>query len=285
MPGVVLRLFPLLLLFLAAGPALHAQFIGRQTGCYSPPMVANPNRPTVANPADITQYGVLELEYGWNRVWPGGGAREYDFGGLLKFGLLCDVELRWTSTNFLSQSDAAGTQSGFGDNWLGPQIRVYRQTAHVPTLAVSYAVKIPSASEAQGLGSGRVDHSFSFLASKDVKDFHFDFNSNWYLIGRANGFDRNELLTLSLSHPLHGGLGITAEFYGETRLNSGTPAFASNLWALTYKFAPRLVVDGGIDVGLTSAAPNKRVFAGVTYSIANLYSAVKRSRAGRQPAK
>jgi len=24
------------------------------------------NRPTVANPADITQYGVLEVEYGYN---------------------------------------------------------------------------------------------------------------------------------------------------------------------------------------------------------------------------
>src|SRR5689334_14182775 len=28
-------------------------------------IVANPNRPTVANPADITQFGVLELEYGF----------------------------------------------------------------------------------------------------------------------------------------------------------------------------------------------------------------------------
>ena len=31
-------------------------------------IVANPNRPTVANPADITQYGVVEVEYGYNHV-------------------------------------------------------------------------------------------------------------------------------------------------------------------------------------------------------------------------
>src|SRR2546421_99223 len=31
-------------------------------------IVANPNRPTVADPADITQYGVLEVEYGYNHV-------------------------------------------------------------------------------------------------------------------------------------------------------------------------------------------------------------------------
>jgi Putative MetA-pathway of phenol degradation len=285
LPRVVLRLLPLLLLFFAASPALQAQFIGRQTGCYSPSIIANPNRPTVADPADITQYGVLELEYGWDRVWPGGSARAYDFGSLLKFGLLCDVELRWTSTNFLSQSDAAGTQSGFGDNWLGPQIRIYHQTAHAPSLAVSYAVKIPSANQATGLGSGRVDHAFTFLASKDFKGIHFDFNTAWFLIGGAHGFDRNELVTLSFSHPLHAALGLTGEFYGYTRLNPGTPGFESSLWGLTYQFSPRLVVDGGIDVGLSSAAPNKRVFAGVTYSIANLYSAVKRRHAGGQAAK
>jgi len=43
--------------------------MGKQTGCYADstaasPIAAHPNRPTVANPADITQYGVLELEYG-----------------------------------------------------------------------------------------------------------------------------------------------------------------------------------------------------------------------------
>ena len=38
-------------------------------------IVANPNRPTVADPADITELGVLELEYGWERDWRGGGQR------------------------------------------------------------------------------------------------------------------------------------------------------------------------------------------------------------------
>lgn len=42
--------------------------MGKQTGCYADSIAANPNRPTVANPADITQYGVVELEYGWDRL-------------------------------------------------------------------------------------------------------------------------------------------------------------------------------------------------------------------------
>ncbi|MBZ5658561.1 MAG: hypothetical protein LAO56_25185, partial [Acidobacteriia bacterium] len=85
----------LLVLSLIAVTPAWAQWMGKQTGCYADSIVANPNRPTVANPADITQYGVLELEYGWDRAWPGEGAHQTSLGGLVKFGLLCDVELRW----------------------------------------------------------------------------------------------------------------------------------------------------------------------------------------------
>jgi hypothetical protein len=58
--------------------------MGRQTGCYESPIKANPNRPTVANPADITQYGVLEIEYGWDRTSLGAGARLDDTVGALE---------------------------------------------------------------------------------------------------------------------------------------------------------------------------------------------------------
>src|ERR1700748_2575340 len=105
--------------------------MGKQTGCYTEPMAANPNRPTVANPADITQYGVLELEYGWDQVWPEPSGKQTSAGGLLKFGLLCDVELRWNTTSFLSQTDASGTHRTFGDNWLGSEIRFHRQTTYL----------------------------------------------------------------------------------------------------------------------------------------------------------
>ena len=94
---------------LAASHLAVGQWMGKQTGCYADSIVANPNRPTVANPADITQYGVVELEYGWNRLWPGLGVQQTSVGGLLKFGMLCDVELRWNTTSFLSQTDESGT--------------------------------------------------------------------------------------------------------------------------------------------------------------------------------
>jgi len=254
--------------------------MGKQTGCYADSITANPNRPTVANPAEITQYGVLELEYGWDRLWPGESTQQTSVGGLLKFGMLCDVELRWSTTSFLSQTDASGAHRSSGDNWLGPQIRVYRQTKRVPTLAFGYAIKIPSASTEDGLGSGHADHAFTLLASKDIVQFHFDFNATQLLIGRPNtsGFDKNQELNLAFSHVIRGRLQFTGEFYGETRLNKTTPGFASSLWALTYTVIPRLVIDGGFEAGLTSGGPHRHAFLGATYSLANLYPGWRRKR-------
>ncbi len=281
--------FPRIAFYLAALLGLvapsnlaSAQWIGKQTECYADSMAANPNRPTVANPADISQYGVLELEYGLDRVWPGGGARQTSVGGLLKFGMLCDVELRWNTTSFLSQTDSGGTHRGIGENWLGPQVRVYKQTKLVPTVAFGYAVKIPSASSADGLGSGRVDHSFTLLVSKDIAKIHFDFNATEFLIGRPgeSGFDKNQQVNLAFSRVLRGKLQFTGEFYGNTELNSSTPRFVSSLWALTYTVTPRLVIDGGFEPGITSGGPHRHGFFGATYSIANLYPGWSRKRAG-----
>lgn len=259
--------------------------MNRQTGCYANAIAANPNRPTVANPADITQYGVLELEYGWDRTWPDKNVHQTSLGGLLKFGLLCDVELRWTTTSFLSQTDASGTQRGLGDSWLGPQIRLYHQTKRVPSIAIGYAAKIPSASSQDGLGSGRVDHAFTFLASKDILRTHFDFNATHFWLGRpgTQGFDQNDELNLAFSHAIHGALQFTGEFYGATSPNQATPRFVSSLWALTYTVHPRLVIDGGFEAGLTSGGPRRHVFFGATYAIANLYPGWRRKQSGAKP--
>lgn len=267
----------LLACFLSTSSAV-GQWMGKQTGCYADSIVANPNRPTVSNPAHVTQYGVIEVEYGFDQFWPEQGTRQSSLGGLLKFGLLCDIELRWTTTSFLSQTDATGTHDTFGDNWLGTEIRIHRQTTHLPTMALSYGLKIPSASTADGLGSGRVDHSFTFGASQTLAHFNLDFNFTEFLIGSSGPtrFDENQQFALAFSRSIHRGLQFAGEFYGQTKLNEATPGFASSLWALTYTVLPRLVFDGGFEAGLTSGGPHRHAFFGVTYSITNLYPGWRR---------
>jgi hypothetical protein len=147
-------------------------------------------------------------------------------------------------------------------------------------MAGSYSVKIPSADTTYGLGSGRVDHSFTFGASETVAHFNLDFNYTQFLIGKPGGFDPNQQYAFAFSHAVYKKLQSAGEFYGQTQLNSDTPGFASSLWALTYAQSPRFVIDGGFEVGLTSGGPHRHAFAGITYSIANLYPGWRRKHSG-----
>jgi hypothetical protein len=271
---------------LATSSPVSGQWVGKQTGCYADSIIANPNRPTVANPADITQYGVLELEYGWDQPWKKEGSQPRTLAGLLKFGLLCDVELRWGTTSYQWLTTGGMTSTGTGDNWLGPQIRLYRQTHRVPSMAFSYSVKIPTANAQNGLGTGRVDQAFTLLASKDIAHFHFDFNATQFLIGvpNASGIDQNRQLDLAFSHVIYRGFQFTGEFYGDDRRDQTTPGYTSTLWALSYTVVPRLVVDGGFEEGLTSGSPHLHEFVGATYSLGNLYPGWRRRRSGSRTA-
>ena len=241
-------------------------------------IVANPNRPTVANPADITQYGVLEVEYGFNHVMGPQRERDNNLVGLFKFAATCNLEIRWDTDSLLRQSIGGTTQTGVGDSALGFQYRFVHQKKLVPAMAISYSLTFPSASVSKGLGTGKYDHQIRFLASKDVLGVHFDFNTAYFFLGRTGGrgTDQNAEMNLAFSHPIYKKLQFTGEFYGDMQFNNGTPAFADGLWALTYTVTPRLVVDAGIDHALTSTAPFRRsYFVGVTYSIADVYKALR----------
>ncbi|MGO8932770.1 MAG: hypothetical protein ACLQDA_03590 [Terracidiphilus sp.] len=76
---------------------------------------------------------------------------------------------------------------------------------------------------------------------------------------------------MAFSHELHGKFQFTGEFYGDTKLNETQPGYASSLWALVYVVRPRLVIDSGFEAGLTPGGPHRHAFAGLTYSIGNLY--------------
>lgn len=241
-------------------------------------IVANPNRPTVADPADITQYGVLEVEYGYDHVMGLARERENNLGGLFKFAATCNFEIRWDTETLLRQTVGGATQTGIGDNALGFEYRFHRQSKFVPSLSIGYSLKFPSASVTKGLGTGKYDHEIRFYASKDLLGTHFDFNTAYAFLGRpvAGGTDQFTQMNLAFSHPIYKKLQFTGEFYGDMRFNDGTPSFADGLWAFTYSVTPRLVLDTGIDHALTSTAPfRRRYFVGMTYSIADIYRALR----------
>jgi hypothetical protein len=273
--------FPALLpmLLLASSAALAWAQDATSTGsaessCFDSRVTSVPSRPTVTSATDTTQCGVVELEYGLERQWPGDGANRDDLSGGLRFGLTHNLDFHWYSGIFVHLMNGDGDRTGSGDNWLGLRYRFLKQTKYRPSIGLFYEAKIPSASSVLGLGSGKVDHSISLLASKDVRKLHFDFNLMELLAGRpaAQGDDHDTGFALATWLPLTRRLSGVIEPYGYTLLSQSNPAFASVMVGCNYKIQPRLYLDTGLDLGVTHYAPSKRVFVGVTYAIANMYS-------------
>lgn len=230
----------------------------------APDLVATPNRPTVTNTAETTQLGVLELEFGISAA-----AQQQALQGLLKFGLLRDVELDWAGNPW--QHDAAVHYVGVSDNNPGIRWRFLHQAKDRPTLTVEYSAKIPTAGAVEG--SGEVDHTVTLLASKDLpRRFHVDANIGYALLGRPqSAFDHNWLPTATLSYGLTSKWELAMEFSGATRANAATPAITQNLWAVSYTLKPRLVLDSAVQLRVAGNVPRAVYLGGFTYSIADLY--------------
>ena len=223
-----------------------------------------PNRPTVTNTAEITQFGVLEIEFGISAA-----ARQQALQGLLKFGLLRDVELDWAGDPW--QHDASVHYAGVSDNYPGFRWCFLHQARRQPTLTVEYSVKLPTAGP--GEGSGEVDDIVTLLASKDVsKRFHVDANLGRAWLGRpGGGFNHNWLPTGTLTYSPTYRWQLDMEFSGATRANATTPAVTQNLWAVSYTLRPRLVLDSAVQFRVIGNVPRVIYLGGFTYSIADLY--------------
>jgi hypothetical protein len=225
-------------------------------------IVAVPNRPTFATTAEAVQRGVLEVEYGMEAA-----DGHQNINGLIKFGIFKNLELRFLNNPFVRDDGKAGT----GDSGAGFKYRIISQKKVLPTFSVLYTASFSTSTGIPGIGA--TGHGVDVLFSKDFGKHHFDFNEGVRFLGRPGigGYDRNYFTTFDYGHPLPGKWGYAVEFAGFSRANATTPANMVILLAATYSPSSRLVLDIGEYTGVYGNFPRVTFFAGVTYSIADLY--------------
>ena len=276
-PGVAI--ITLLLVFTLNGSGgLAAQTQDRGGSQTSLPAQANaqstgnieavPDRPTFSTTAETLQKGVFEIEFGLEAAH-----LHQNINGLLKFGLVKNLELRFANNPTVRDGGIAG----LGDSGAGFKYRFLKGKGALPTLSVLYTLTVPTATA--GLGNGAAGHSAGLLVSKDFGRHHLDFNESIQWQGRSGtgGFDRNYFTALSYSHPITEKLGFSEEIAGFSRTKATLEATLTILQALTYGVSPRLVLDGGCYVAATGDLPRVTFFAGVTYAVANLYHRLRDS--------
>lgn len=280
-----LLLLLLVLAFLASTVVARAQQLIAPVTDALPPTAAQaaqeeeeefikPSRPGVANPAEIQKAGVLQLEFGYDANFRGEEFRSEQTAPLtLRFAATSRLLLEATLDTVKSQRDESGTRmTGIGDTRLGFQVVVLKDTERHPALGFAYYVKLPSASEEKGLGTGRFDHKFLTLISKKFGSVDMDLNGALLVVGRedASGWITGGQGALSFSGEFENGVGLEAEVSGQTK-DDIQPKGLYALGAINYQVNRRFRIDSGMRFGLTDSSPRAGVFAGITVGVANLY--------------
>jgi len=232
-----------------------------------------PARPTASNPAEFQRPGVLQLEYGFNGNWhAAGGVSEQDTPLALRLAVSRRLLIELDTDSPLSQSSQGFRTTGAGDTQLGAQIVLRHEDAHGPGFALAYYLKLPTASAAEGLGTGRVDHSLLALVSKKIDETTFDFNAVYLNAGRTSDEGRasSAQAAFAASRNLTKRFGLQGELSGTTRNDEETGALFA-LGVATFQVNRRLVLDCGLRLGLTSEAPRVGAVAGLTIGVAQLF--------------
>ncbi len=237
---------------------------GAQTVAQEDEPEANPGRPTVSNPATLTPVGYLQFETGTLGATnsPEFSTR-YEFNEVVKLTVSRRLEFIESSEPVVHYTVNGAAANGTAEVFLGAQAVLFPGEGARPTLSASYFRRVYDGG-APELDIGSPLNSSVFYASADVKGFHYDANAvfNEVLEGPVRRLQFEQ--TLSISHPLGKGFGLSGEIWRFTQPFQHGNAIG-NLWAVSYAARKNLVFDAGFDKGLTGTSTHWEAFAGLTY--------------------
>jgi hypothetical protein len=225
---------------------------------------ANPGRPTVSNPATLTPVGYLQFESG---ALGAGRSPEfsslYQFSEVVKLALARRLAVSVSTTPIVHYAVNSESANGTAEVFVGAQGVLFPGHGSRPTLSASYTRRL-YAGNTPDFDVGSPLNSGIFYASADVLGFHYDANAvfNEVLDGSVRRLQFGQ--TLSISHPLGKGFGLSGEIWRFSQPFARGNAIG-NLWAASYSARKNLVFDAGFDKGLTNTSTRWEAFAGFTY--------------------
>jgi hypothetical protein len=222
----------------------------------------------VATPAQLPAPGWPELEAGWNGAKGGDAARSESVPMVFKlawnenWGILVGTDAYDWQRDF----DGNAAHSG-GDTTLTLKYKL--PVNDDIALGAEIGVGLPTARAP--FGGGSVGWGLNTIASFDFDTTHVDVNAGAAKLGTVDeGQGRwQEGWAISVSHPLVGDFGITGELSGLAQ--RGTSAQTQGLVAINYNVSRKLVLDFAVAAGLSHAAPNWQLIAGMTVQLGHWF--------------
>jgi len=231
---------------------------------------ATPYRPTVSNPAELSEPGWLELELGWQRIRGGSDTRRDSLPLTAKLAFNDDWGVLLGTEAGIRRTDLDNiTFTGMGDTTLLLKHRLGGEAEKNGAWGIEAGFKAPTAKDT--LGSGKSDYLVNLIYSVDGLGNRLDLNLNGTRIGAVGeGEGRVQYgWAAGLSRGLDDNWTIFAELSGAYR--RATPVTTQLLAGASYNVSKRVVVDAGAARGLSTSAQDWAAFAGITVLTARLW--------------
>lgn len=164
---------------------------------------------------------------------------------------------------------AAGTttESGFGDILLRGTFALKRDGPESFGLGLAGKLKLPTASEAKGLGTGEMDEGVGLEFAKELKPGWTLLADGYYtIIGEPAGADFNNQVSLDIGfyRTLRPDLGLTVLFETQGAIVDGNDDPRSLSGALSYSAPGGSAFSCGLTLGLSDGSPDIGLSAGAS---------------------
>ena len=257
---------------LASAAAVRAQLPPVPT-LPAPQEPLEPDRPDVTNGTHIVDTGLLQIEFGGLYTRTSATARSWGSPVTARVGLTEWLEARIGTDGWLSQTDASSQATGLGNVQVGAKLRLWADPGGIPVLSILPTVNLPTANADNGLGSGDPDYTVALLTGTDfLKRGHIDFNYGIGAIGAGGGQPHfvQHLLSASASVAATEAWNPYAEVFWYSRQDPDAGAMTAMDIGAIYTVNPRLALDGGVQFGLSTAAPGFAGFAGISVVVGDV---------------
>jgi len=228
-----------------------------------------PYRPSVSTPAQLSQPGWLEVEWGVQRSRADDPQRRDTLPYTLKLAFTPDWGIRIGGDAWVRQLNADGSRArGAGDTTVVLKRRFAVDDASA--FGAELSVKAPTAR--RELGSGHTDLGVNGIYSADFASvWHVDVNAMATHLGGVDPGTQawQKGWAAALSRTLNDKWNVVGELSGTQRGGAGRTSQA--LVAASYSVSPAWVVDAGVSKGLNAASGGWSVFTGMTFLAARVF--------------
>ncbi|BDU74512.1 transporter [Mesoterricola silvestris] len=257
------------------GFALSAALACSTLASQTPPADLTPKacRPLFTTSAGLTDPGFAELELGAQTIHNRDGSKDRFVPTQLNVGIDSWFDLRVGWSGPALRKDSQGEQkAGGSDPVIGGQALFLSQARGGVDLGLAHWHKIPRASVAKGIGTGRHDDTLLLTASRTQGRWAFDLNAGANWIGRKGGGGRvrQAALSLAITCAVAPAWNLTLDTYALAATKLGPQALSSVL-AVRRDLTPRLCVDLGVEAGHTDGAPRLSLNAGLVWRMGRIF--------------